>query len=418
MLKTKRSEIGWFILFSGMFLPYCITTTFSYFWPRIYQYARYLRILICFGTVLLSIFLLKKIKRQLIFILIVFVYLGILLYSTKVHNVDLSFYINYAVTIIFMVFFFELAVHRFLTEILNVVWFWCFILTLINLFTIIRYPNGFYIRYDVLSSGAGMPYWFLGNRNLYVDFLLPMMISAILLEFFKGKGQIKFYISILISILTVVFTGSATTILIICIIGFYWSYLKKRNCPKWFDGLYILIAYSIISIMIIGMRQANIFSFIIVNVLNKDITLSSRTSVWQDVLERIPGSPWIGYGYRSGTNFLPDREVMHAHNLFLHILYSGGILAFIALCILIVMCAYVLRKYKKYRLSSIMTTIFLTYLWMEFSEPRIYFPFLFAALTLIWNMPTLEKQIVNKKGKIIKIRWKKNGKQFKNRKIN
>lgn len=410
MIRTKRKEIGWFILFSGMFLPYCITTTFSYFWPRIYQYARYLRIIICFGTVLLSLFLVKRIKRDIWFLFIVFLYSAILCYSTKTHGIDMSFFINYMVTIIFMVFFFELAVHKFLTEILNVVWFWCFVLTVINLYTIVKYPEGFYIRYDVLSSGAGMPYWFLGNRNLFVDFLLPMMITAILLEFFKGKGKVKFYIALTISLLTVLCTGSATTILIIAIILFYWIYLKRRMCPKWFDGIYIFTVYAVVSVMIVAMGQTNIFSFFIVNVLKKDVTLSSRTSVWQAVLEKLPESPWIGYGYRSGTNFLPDRKVMHAHNLFLHILYSGGILAFLTLVILFSICAFVLRKYKQYRLGAIMTAMFLAYLWMEFSEPRIYFPFLFAVLTLIWNLPLLERQIVDQKKAKIKIRWMKNGK--------
>lgn len=347
--------------------------------------------LFCVITIVMAIFYIKNLINQWPIILAVLLYLGTLFFSTVLNHVDLAFFLNYAVTVLFFVFFFELAVNVFKYDIFNAVWWVCFILTVINILSILIYPNGLYIRYDVVNSIEGMPYWFLGNRNLFIDFLFPMMALSLFMQYCHNTPKTKFYISLFLSILTVMLTGSATSILVILIISGYYFVLKNHRI-KMFNPSYLSVIYTIISLTIIGAGSSSLFSYFIVNVLNKDITLSSRTIIWRNVIDHIRYSPWVGYGYRSATNFLSNSNVAHAHNMFLHATYSGGIIALFFLCAIFVLCIKRIRKCTNEKLYMLCTFIYFAYLWMEFSEPRIYFPFLFGLAVILWNAPLLERK--------------------------
>ncbi|MCR0263458.1 O-antigen ligase family protein, partial [[Clostridium] innocuum] len=75
-----------------------------------------------------------------------------------------------------------------------------------------------------------------------------------------------------------------------------------------------------------------IFSYIIITLLNRDLTLTTRTIIWEVTLNKIKEKPLIGNGYVSGQQFeamLPHIIGVNAHNTFLMVVFTGGILLLI-----------------------------------------------------------------------------------------
>jgi O-antigen ligase len=72
---------------------------------------------------------------------------------------------------------------------------------------------------------------------------------------------------------------------------------------------------------------------------------NGRTEIWAVVLEHIARRPLTGYGYAAATSILPlDPRLFsvaaHTHNLYLEVLFSGGIIAFGLFLVAIAMSIY------------------------------------------------------------------------------
>ena len=385
MLKVKVNSLPYLVFFAVLFFPFCVTGTFSYTLPIVYRVSIYLRYLSC--AIIISRTFWYMIREDHIWMTVIeLVFLFVVFASTVVNGLSLVPYITYAVKVVFFSCYFTLAFYSHSVEMYLAVWWICFILTVVNIASILLYPNGLYIRYDLFSTGEGMAYWFLGNRNLYIDYLFPMIICSLIVQYITQESYMKFYISVLLGIITVVLTGSATTIFVLTIIALYYIIFRKGLLKKIVNPIYMILVYGIVTLIIICFSNTKVFSFIIVNVFKKDLTLSYRTEIWRNVIEHILLKPIVGYGYRSGDHFIDNSQVMHAHNLFLHFAYSGGIIAMLLLIALMIYAAFrILKINKKSSGYVLFTFIFFSYLWMEFSEPRIYFPFLFAVLVISGN---------------------------------
>jgi O-antigen ligase len=72
---------------------------------------------------------------------------------------------------------------------------------------------------------------------------------------------------------------------------------------------------------------------------------TGRATIWSVVLERIAASPLLGYGYASATFILPlDPRLFavaaHSHNLYLEVLFSGGVMSFFLFVLAIFITLY------------------------------------------------------------------------------
>ena len=68
------------------------------------------------------------------------------------------------------------------------------------------------------------------------------------------------------------------------------------------------------------------FSFLIVGILRKDITFSQRVRIWNNALNAVLKSPWIGYGAMNTSRAVSilGYGVNHAHCYYLNtVLYYG-----------------------------------------------------------------------------------------------
>lgn len=202
----------------------------------------------------------------------------------------------------------------------------------INLFTVILYPSGLYSR---INDAYGMTTeWFLGARNNFTIWLFPALIVAwVFKEYFKRNKRC--YLLTLCIILTQVIQGSGTaivgiTLFIICII----FKLSKKICTPLKSMIIAVITF----ITIIISRNFQFLEPIIVNVLGKSMTFSSRLGIWDNALLAINNKLVTGYGILSTydtVNILGNMDTFiwkgatHAHSHVLQVLFQGGIIAFL-----------------------------------------------------------------------------------------
>ena len=99
------------------------------------------------------------------------------------------------------------------------------------------------------------------------------------------------------------------------------------------------------TISIVVLRLQELFSFLIVDVLHRDLTLTTRTIVWDKAFDVIESAPIFGYGLEeSVTAQIRFGTVESSHNYFLDQIYYGGVVALCLLMLGLYMLGSRLRK--------------------------------------------------------------------------
>lgn len=210
-----------------------------------------------------------------------------------------------------------------------------YLLVILNTLSIIFFPNGLITTISMWDSYQY--HWILSIDNSMAPYLLTAILFAGLSFVEKQRGH-----HILLDIIIVfccVFTGltlKSSTMLVglsVFIILFIITFLSKKFASGTHINLYIIIAVAILVLFVL-FRKMDFFSYIIENVLQKDLTLTSRTRIWDASIDAITSKPFIGYGVLPGEKIRIMLLASHQHNYYLHILFQGGVIAFGMFCIL------------------------------------------------------------------------------------
>lgn len=150
----------------------------------------------------------------------------------------------------------------------------------------------------------------------------------------------------------------ALVILIICII--------KRN-HIWANPYVLTVSALILFFVITIFREQGFLSYIVEDVLQKDLTFTGRTTIWDFYLLRILESPMLGYGsgYRPYLNLFP-------HSGYLNIMIMGGAVNAVFLSVAVVACFKRMRKEPNRKINVlIIWTIFAYEIMMLTEMPDI-----------------------------------------------
>lgn len=267
--------------------------------------------------------------------------------STIINGGDLAELLSNSILIIGFVMWVELLLRNYPIRALQVLNFIFASLTYINLLFFLVFPNGYNNYYS--STGLLVVRYFLGVYNQFAAVLIPAVIISVIYSLIKHK---KICLSTWVLISSVVFTflyfWSATSILGIGLIIFYLIFVHK-GLLKYFVNYKILsICFIALFIMIVFANNLSIFAFIIEDILNKDLTLSTRTRIWEAAIQMISQSPFMGYGFLEGGRyiFISHSIERNAHNMFLQILLQGGV---IGLSTVILIITIVFRRISTFR---------------------------------------------------------------------
>lgn len=204
-------------------------------------------------------------------------------------------------------------------------------LEMFNLSLMILFPRGITTGMDYLST----PYYFLGTKNQVTPFLiLALMLEAIWLNY-DGKNKLKkFIFGVMLVFANAMGMGSSTSILTCVIMVAGITTIRKNQfvlgTRKFLNGKTVIGGVVFISIGIVFFDLQNIFKWLIVDILNKDLSLSGRTVTWEMAIDQIKRNPLIGYGYGYKVT-----ENYYAHNAILELLATagmGGLILYLHMC--------------------------------------------------------------------------------------
>lgn len=160
------------------------------------------------------------------------------------------------------------------------------------------------------------------------------------------------------------------------------------------------IGYLLAVLCIVILRLQNLFSYLIVGVLKKDLTFTGRTKMWDSAILLIKRNPILGYGYMSQESETILLGGPHTHNVLLEQLLRGGIVYAILFATMILLLNVKLKRSKKYlhevyiipMMSLITVPIWLAGITENIMEDYILY-LLFAALFVL---PDMIRQCIDK----------------------
>lgn len=264
------------------------------------------------------------------------------------------------------------------------------LLITINLITIILYPNGMYIN----PISGYKENWFLGFDNSHIVYImLGITISVIYSYIYYKKLTFRTYYLVFISIITIIIRWTATGVVGIGLLFIYLILRAIINKFKFFN----IKNYSLITLIsflgIVIFRVQNYFSYLIVDVLKKDLTFTGRTYIWDKTIYFIKQFPYIGCGYLDGLLRQYKYHIwgaVHAHNQILEIFYLGGITLSIVTIIIVIFMIKKLLQYRTYKVTKFVSWIIFIFMIMMLTE--VYSSDkIFLLVTLAYNIDSLIK---------------------------
>lgn len=269
------------------------------------------------------------------------------------------------------------------------------ILLVVDVLTMILYPNGLYVS-DHYSNN-----WFLGYKTNRLLYTFPLMVFKFVLIFInETKIRARDIFIFLLIILDIYKSGATMGTVVVC---FYLvvmmmlynirtedriqSFLVKRVLS--FKSF--VVVYGIIfSLVVIGQNNYWIQK-IVVEWFSKKADFSGRTPIWIRCLNSIMKRPIFGYGMLSSTRYIEiTGGYVNPHNMLLTFLLCGGI---VGVVLLLVYIMRVLGKavYTKECVSLILA-LYLIFILGITSSTLTYSPYVFCFLTLILVLSGEEKK--------------------------
>ncbi len=310
-LKERRLMIIYLICI----IPFFIPDIFNYKIPFIVTIFRLAQV----GILLLYLIMFIKRGKLSKLIKYLFLYLVFLFFTTYLKNGDIYYSLKNSINVLGLCLVCEFALYENPKIFLKTMLFYLTVLNVINFGTIFVYPEGMYLNNSGMYTN-----WFLGYKNSHILYILPWLILLILDTLNKNKRiPIYLYLILLFSLAMMIRLEASTSIialfsLIVCL--FFRNKLEKF---KLVTGKNLLVISFVLFLLIVIFRVQDIFSFIFVDVLDKTLTFTGRTYIWDNALEKISQSFLFGYGDNS---FFYNKYILSTHNQFLGIVYETGII--------------------------------------------------------------------------------------------
>lgn len=341
------------ILYILLFIPFINMSVFS-------QYSNIKEIIRCISLIIMVIFLFKKdLKIDKFDILTIIFSLYIIMISFV--NRNLSFGITVSVLQLFIICRFVKERLKKSNKMLTTLYILYSVVAVINFIPI--------IGKNVTENYS----YFLGGKNALSMVLIPTLYFISIYSIVKyRKITIKNLALSMIIIATMFISGSGTGIVLSVIALICMLLIDKINVNK----KVLFIAYIIIFLVVLNLQAFNnigIIRTIVVDYLQKDLTLTGRTEIWDKVINYITDSFLVGYG--KGNSIVSSfSNVSECHNMFLEIMLCGGMILLVNY-ILIIKETFSKCNYSKNKLKN------------KLNNTSLIFVFLFFIIGLTESVP-------------------------------
>lgn len=211
-----------------------------------------------------------------------------------------------------------------------------------NFLTLLLFPDGLYMTATTANN------WFLGYDNTHIAIFLPALCVAVLYGHFFHKRLRPFCLIAVIYVTTFITRPSTALVgLVLAGVLFLLPFVKKH--PGLFNFRNFVIVAGVLFLLIVILRLQNWFSFILVDILHKDLTLSSRTMLW-DITWRYIQEKWL-FGWGCLSEELRHAQynsssILSAHNQILEYMFQGGVVQLVLYGGLLYTAGRPLMRYK------------------------------------------------------------------------
>lgn len=344
LFDKRVVTVGLVLLIGGLLQPLSLSyTKFSFLVPW-YELDR----LICFAVVVIAYLLFGK--RDL-FCPAVVLFVATCCLSTYLNGGNaVSNFINWmpCITIVLAA---ATAARNYFKELLWAAFAVTFVLALLNLLSMLLYPNGVFGTATMVQEDC----FFFGHRNSSFKLFLPALACSAALDCLSGKMvSVRTLITMIVSCALTLVKFSATSFIALILfgIGFLLLYVKPiRKTLNGFTylGLYAAAFFGVV-ILRLQDRLAGLFAL-----FGKNATFTGRTEIWDTALGLMadPTHMVLGYGAQFTSGFQAGNWYTgSAHNTVLQILMLGGWVALVLLVILMVLAAFQSFKGRNDRLHA------------------------------------------------------------------
>lgn len=314
----------------------CITITFLCLRMESIQYLTpfgmlYLELPILL-TVLLILLNVVKYKSFSNIMLVALAYFGVIILSTYLNDGKIHLTLTNICPALCMCLFADYSMRAYPQEYAKCVGYFLSFLILLDLFSIIVYPNGMY------SNSLYSANWILGFKTQRANIAIPtiaLLATESYLQYNKIKFHVWFIAATSIAALYLCESTAGMVGVVVEIIFFVLAICAKNRCTKTkfikilLDKWIVTLIIIVIDIMITIFNNVELFKPFIVNTLGKDLSFTGRTVIWASAIILIIKKPIIGSGFLDSVQFINltgNYGGTQPHNLFLAILvYSGFI---------------------------------------------------------------------------------------------
>lgn len=326
---------------------------------------------------LIYVYVKKKEKIDYFFIILI-LYRVLIIIPTIVNSGDILKVGYISIIMIDIFLFFKINIKNSNYEIVHILSNIFIFYLLVNLVTIIKFDNG------IIEN-----LYFLGIRTRFTDYAFPGMLLTVMDYKLNNVNRFQTVLKIIIILLNIIIPKVSTAYVGLALFIILAFTLKKiRNIKILNYNVFITLAL-VLNISIVFFRIQNIFSFIIVDLLGKNLTLSGRTFIWDASYEYLKENLLLGNGLNNlNGNFIYFHGWWQAHNQFLQQLYESGIFGTI---LLIIALYYTGKNINKSVNKNIYISFMFAFCIMMITEIYAYYVTFYLSIILIYLVSKEER---------------------------
>lgn len=291
-----------------------------------------------------------------IFVILFLLFYLTLFISTVKSNGNIMKYINSLTLNLGLIIAMELYIKKDKLKILRILSSIFYVITIMNTLSFIIFPEGL-AKTQYLKT----PIYLLGIDNRFAFTYIPGLCIIGIYDILKNDRITKYAISyFLITFMTFAYFWSAGALVseFLFILYYIFIYNMKVEIPTMFYFVSIVVSF----IAIVFLRVQNMFEFLIVDILHKDLTFSNRTIIWDKSIKILKQNKIFGVGVRNSIDMIKNITAFHSHSDFLNILLQSGILGLGMYLLIIFKTFSKLGKYKKDKISQLISfTLFVMF---------------------------------------------------------
>lgn len=279
------------------------------------------------------------------------------------------------------------------------------IIIIINFATIILYPNGLYINStDYITNSEN---WFMGFKNVHIRTMLPAIAISFANSIRKyGKITVRSWAIFAVIVTSVFMVNSSTAIVGIVIFSVLALCFKYNVWSKLLNIKNSLIGIIILFLLIYFFDIQRIFSFLLEDVLGKDLTFHNRLVIWQKSIAIIINKPMLGIGCQTTDEWYSLLGAPHAHNYYLYNLLLGGIVGIVLLIYFYIHVSKKIYLYRNIKSTKFFQAVIISFLIMGLTESLTASNLIFPIMVLAYHIDLLDyDQNLASPRKKIKLKW-------------